>query len=37
MEPSLIGLLAAAATLLLPGTVGHAGQTSPRSVAVLGG
>jgi copper transport protein len=28
-------LLAAAATLLLPGTVGHAGQTSPRGVAVL--
>ncbi|MGH2971188.1 MAG: copper resistance protein CopC [Gaiellaceae bacterium] len=28
-------LLGAAATLLVPGTVGHAGQTSPRSVAVL--
>jgi copper transport protein len=28
-------LAAAAATLLLPGTVGHAGQTSPRPVAVL--
>jgi copper transport protein len=28
-------LLAAAATLVLPGTVGHAGQTSPRAVAVL--
>ncbi len=27
-------LLAAAATLVLPGTVGHAGQTAPRSVAV---
>jgi copper transport protein len=33
---SLIGaLIAAAAVLLLPGTVGHAGQTSPRTVAVL--
>ena len=28
-------LLAAGATLVLPGTVGHAGQTSPRAVAVL--
>jgi copper transport protein len=28
-------LVAAAATLVLPGTVGHAGQTSPRGVAVL--
>ena len=28
-------LLAAAATLVLPGTVGHAGQTTPRAVAVL--
>ena len=27
-------LAAAAATLLLPGTVGHAGQTAPRGVAV---
>jgi copper transport protein len=27
-------LVAAAATLLLPGAVGHAGQTSPRGVAV---
>ena len=27
-------LAAAAATLVLPGTVGHAGQTSPRGVAV---
>ena len=27
-------LLAAAATLVLPGAVGHAGQTSPRGVAV---
>ena len=28
-------LLGAAAVLVLPGTVGHAGQTSPRAVAVL--
>jgi copper transport protein len=28
-------LAAAAATLVLPGAVGHAGQTSPRGVAVL--
>ena len=28
-------LAAAAAVLLLPGTIGHAGQTSPRGVAVL--
>jgi copper transport protein len=28
-------LVAAAAALVLPGTVGHAGQTSPRGVAVL--
>jgi copper transport protein len=28
-------LLGAAAVLVLPGTVGHAGQTSPRSVAVM--
>jgi copper transport protein len=28
-------LIAAAATLLLPGAVGHAGQTAPRGVAVL--
>jgi len=27
-------LLAAAATLVLPGTIGHAGQTSPRGIAV---
>jgi copper transport protein len=28
-------LVAAAATLVLPGTVGHAGQTAPRPVAVM--
>ncbi|MBV8480404.1 MAG: copper resistance protein CopC [Actinobacteria bacterium] len=28
-------LAAAGATLLLPGTIGHAGQTAPRGVAVL--
>jgi copper transport protein len=28
------GLLAAAATLVLPGAVGHAGQTSPRGLSV---